>query len=52
MSEQIALKRKMLDKLAEAEKLAYEYFKNCEPGSEREAAGKVYENIRTAAMEC
>jgi hypothetical protein len=46
----VALKRKMLDKLAEAEKLAHEYFKDCELGSEREAAAKIYENIRTSAM--
>lgn len=31
-----------------AEKLAYEYFKNCEVGLEREQAGVRYENIRTA----
>ncbi|MDN3394595.1 MULTISPECIES: hypothetical protein [unclassified Pseudoalteromonas] len=50
MSEQVERKKELLKLMREAEKLAYEYFKNCEVGEERVAAGLVYENIRTATM--
>lgn len=49
MSEQVELKRKLISAIENAEKLAYEYFRNCELGSERKAAGQVYENLRAAA---
>ncbi|MBS3796709.1 MULTISPECIES: hypothetical protein [unclassified Pseudoalteromonas] len=41
-------KRKLLEYMREAEKLAHEYFVNCELGPERIAAAQVYENIRNA----
>ena len=50
MSEQVERKRKLLELMREAEKLAYEYFAECELGNEREVAHRVYENIRTATM--
>ena len=50
MSEQIERKKKILELMREAEKLAYTYFINCDVGSERTAAALVYENIRTATM--
>jgi hypothetical protein len=34
--------------MREAEKLAYDYFKQCEDLSERMAAHKIYENLRLA----
>lgn len=48
MSTQVALKKELIDAIAHAEKLAFEYFRQCDVGQEREAAGQVYENIRTA----
>lgn len=42
------IKSELIDAVNVAEKLAYEYFTRCETGSEREAAHKVYENIRTS----
>ena len=34
--------------MRQAEKAAHEYFKECELGPERIAAGDIYENLRTA----
>jgi len=50
ISYQVEKKKQLLALMREAEKLAYEYFQNCKVGSERIAAGQVYENIRTATM--
>lgn len=50
ISYQIEKKKHLLELIREAEKLAYDYFENCEVGSERNAAAQVYENIRTATM--
>ncbi|MBO9492254.1 hypothetical protein J7384_17970 [Endozoicomonas sp. G2_1] len=50
ISHQVEKKKKLLELMREAEKLAYDYFQNCEVGSERNAAAQVYENIRTATM--
>ena len=43
-----ALKNKRHHLMREAEKTAYEYFCNCELGSEREKAHEIYENLRNA----
>ena len=48
MSKQLERKKKLLELMAEAEKLSYEYFSNCDLGAEREAAAQVAENIRLA----
>lgn len=44
----LELKRKRDVLMREAEQAAYEYFKECEVGEEREKAHDVYENLRTA----
>lgn len=47
-AKQAGFKKRLAEHMREAEAIAYEYFKNCEVGPEREKAALVYENIRTA----